>query len=103
CDNTTNNDVMVDKPESLLPSFGGNKDHTQCFACIINLVTKSFLHLFDPFSRGGDGNGDTDNNDNLPDLQDLLGEMHDERQSLLVRMDHVRERFTKLTSMKTKP
>ncbi|KAJ7437457.1 hypothetical protein B0H11DRAFT_1650415, partial [Mycena galericulata] len=47
CDNASNNDTMIDTLATLLPNFGGKKDHTRCFTHIINLVAKSFLRLFD--------------------------------------------------------
>ena len=46
CDNTSNNDVMVNHLAVLVPTFAGASDHTRCFLHIINLVAKSLLHLF---------------------------------------------------------
>jgi hypothetical protein len=73
CDNATNNDVMIDALEGLLPGFGGKVDRTRCFAHIINLVAKSFLRLFDTGQKDGDG----DEDDELPDLEELLREMNE--------------------------
>lgn len=41
CDNTSNNDTMVDELEMLLPSFGGRRTHVHCFAHILDLVVKA--------------------------------------------------------------
>ena len=47
CDNTTNNDVMIEELEILTPEFAGFASHTQCFLHIVNLVAKALLRQFD--------------------------------------------------------
>lgn len=47
CDNASNNNVMVDKLEDLLPNFGGTASHTRCFLHTVNLIAKSLLREFD--------------------------------------------------------
>jgi hypothetical protein len=47
CDNASNNNVMVDKLEDLLPDFGGTASHTRCFLHTVNLIAKSLLREFD--------------------------------------------------------
>ncbi|KAG2105394.1 hypothetical protein BD769DRAFT_1311636, partial [Suillus cothurnatus] len=46
CDNASNNNIMVDKLEDLLPDFGGAVSHTWCFLHTVNLITKSLLREF---------------------------------------------------------
>ncbi|KAF7322202.1 hypothetical protein MKEN_00744700 [Mycena kentingensis (nom. inval.)] len=108
CDNASNNDTMIDALADLFPTFCGAPQRTRCFAHIINLVAKSFLRLFDPAQK--DGDDDSDGENELPDLEELLGEMDelertaaeeddaddifDERAEML---DAERERFSEET------
>ncbi|KAJ7082162.1 hypothetical protein C8R43DRAFT_965514 [Mycena crocata] len=48
---------------------------------IINLVAKSFLRLVDTVHKAGDGDGDEEETEELPDLEDLLSEMNDMEQT----------------------
>ena len=45
--NASPNDVMVDRLEDLIPSFGGAANRVHCFDHVMNLVTKSLLAPFD--------------------------------------------------------
>ena len=54
CDNTSNNDVMVNHLAVLVPTFAGASDRTHCFLHVINLVAKSLLHLFNIKKNGVD-------------------------------------------------
>lgn len=47
CDNTSNNDTMMDELAVLIPTFPGAINRTRCFAHILNLVVKRILSLFD--------------------------------------------------------
>ncbi|KAI0355814.1 hypothetical protein OH77DRAFT_1378786, partial [Trametes cingulata] len=47
CDNATNNDTMVNALEIDIPSFGGQRARTRCFAHVVNLVAKSLTRQFD--------------------------------------------------------
>ncbi|KAG1782402.1 hypothetical protein EV702DRAFT_925011, partial [Suillus placidus] len=47
CDNTSNNNVMVDKLAMLVPEFAGEVSHTRCFLHTVNLVAKSLIREFD--------------------------------------------------------
>ena len=47
CDNTSNNDTMIEELEGLLDDFPGAANQMRCFTHIINLVVKSILHQFD--------------------------------------------------------
>ncbi|KAF8994849.1 hypothetical protein BDZ89DRAFT_902510, partial [Hymenopellis radicata] len=47
CDNASPNDVMIDRLVDGIPTFGGARARTRCFAHVINLVAKSLLRLFD--------------------------------------------------------
>ncbi|KIK80438.1 hypothetical protein PAXRUDRAFT_15794 [Paxillus rubicundulus Ve08.2h10] len=44
CDNTSNNNVMVEELSELAPEFTGSASH---FLHIINLIAKSLIHQFD--------------------------------------------------------
>lgn len=73
-DNASPNDVMVDRLEDLIPSFGGAANRVRCFDHVTNLVAKSLLASFD----GGkaievEGEGDNDENE----VADDEGEMDD--------------------------
>ena len=47
CDNTANNNVMVEELMTLADGFARPAAHTQCLLHIINLVAKSLLRQFD--------------------------------------------------------
>ena len=46
CDNASNNDVMVNELETLLPSFS-TVNHTRCFLHVNNLVARTLAKQFD--------------------------------------------------------
>ena len=54
CDNTSNNDAMVDKLKYLVPSFSSTASHTHCFLHIINLVAKFLISQFDMNKKDAD-------------------------------------------------
>ena len=62
--NASPNDVMVDRLEDLIPSFGGAANRVHCFDHVMNLVTKSLLAPFDggsgETSSSLEGEGDND-------------------------------------------
>ncbi|KAG2148429.1 hypothetical protein BD769DRAFT_1345433 [Suillus cothurnatus] len=43
CDNTSNNDTMVNKLSDVLEDFSGEMNRTQCFLHIVNLVAKTLI------------------------------------------------------------
>jgi hypothetical protein len=47
CDNTSNNDIMIDALSDLLTVFPGASNQTQCFDHIVNLIAKSIIRQFD--------------------------------------------------------
>ncbi|KIK32213.1 hypothetical protein CY34DRAFT_102009, partial [Suillus luteus UH-Slu-Lm8-n1] len=47
CDNTSNNNVMVDELEILVPECAGEASHTWCFLHTVNLIAKSLIQEFD--------------------------------------------------------
>lgn len=54
CDNASNNNMMVDDLEALVPMFGGSASHTHCFLHTVNLVAKSLIHKFDVTKKDAD-------------------------------------------------
>ena len=46
CDNTPNNDTMINEMDMMLTKFS-SINHTHCFTHILNLVAKSLLKQFD--------------------------------------------------------
>ncbi|KAG1872023.1 hypothetical protein C8R48DRAFT_595815, partial [Suillus tomentosus] len=54
CDNVSNNNVMIDDLEALVPIFGGSMSHTRCFLHMVNLVAKSLIHEFDVMKKDAD-------------------------------------------------
>jgi hypothetical protein len=40
CDNTSNNDVMIDELIDMLLNFVGQANHCRCFLHIVNLIAK---------------------------------------------------------------
>ena len=67
-DNASPNNVMVDRLEDLIPSFGGAANRVRCFDHVTNLVAKSLLAPFD----GGkaielEGEGDDDDEEVIDD------------------------------------
>jgi hypothetical protein len=47
CDNTSNNDIMIDTLSDLLAVFPGASNQTRCFDHCVNLITKSIIRQFD--------------------------------------------------------
>ncbi|PBK66583.1 hypothetical protein ARMSODRAFT_851408, partial [Armillaria solidipes] len=47
CDNTANNDTMVEVLATHILSFPGQAHHVRCFAHVVNLVVKSLLKQFE--------------------------------------------------------
>ena len=66
CDNTSNNDKMVDHLSTLIDDFPGAANQTQCFNHILNLVTKSILCQF------GAPRKNTTVSEDLEDATDIL-------------------------------
>lgn len=47
CNNTSNNDRMIERMADLIPGFGGQMTRVRCFAHVLNLVAKSLISQFD--------------------------------------------------------
>src|SRR6266446_4851272 len=62
CDNTSNNDTMIEELANLVDDFPGPTNQTRCFLHILNLVVKSIIREFDvPKSKKtSDSNDDDD-------------------------------------------
>ena len=54
CDNTSNNNVMVENLAAEVPAFGGATSHTRCFLHTVNLVAKSLIREFDVTKKEAD-------------------------------------------------
>jgi hypothetical protein len=79
CDNASNNDVMVDELEDLLPGFS-RVNHTRCFLHVNNLVARTLVRQFDiPRAKPGIA---TDDDDPDRELRELAGDIDlEERQT----------------------
>ena len=55
CDNASNNDVMIDELQELIPEFAGSASHTRCFLHIVNLIAKLLICQFDAKKAGTKG------------------------------------------------
>ena len=55
CDNASNNDVMIDELQELIPEFAGSVSHTRCFLHIVNLIAKLLIRQFDAKKAGAKG------------------------------------------------
>jgi len=53
CDNTANNDTMIEHLSTLVDNFPGAPNQTRCFTHILNLVAKSVLRQFDVAKKSG--------------------------------------------------
>lgn len=62
CNNTSNNDTMVEQLSFLLPEFDGNFNQVCCFAHIVNLVAKLLLRQSDVQKVQGSAAGKFDDN-----------------------------------------
>jgi hypothetical protein len=64
-DNASNNDKMLDKIESLLPSssMSGRTTQVRCFGHILNLAAKAFLSVFNKPIKARKRKGSNDNED----------------------------------------
>ena len=60
CDNASNNDVMVNELETLLPSFS-TVNHTRCFLDVNNLVARTLVKQFDTPKQTADQDFDEEN------------------------------------------
>lgn len=47
CNNTSNNDQMIERMADLIPGFGGQMTRVRCFAHILNFIAKSLILQFD--------------------------------------------------------
>ena len=72
CDNASNNDTMVTEMDKMLISFSA-VNCTQCFAHIINLVSKSLLHQSDMKKDNKSGRDIDDDEKSLLDLAGDIG------------------------------
>ena len=55
CNNASNNDVMIEELQELIPGFAGSASHTCCFLHIVNLIAKLLIHQFDAKKMTGEG------------------------------------------------
>ncbi|KAF8961670.1 hypothetical protein BDZ97DRAFT_1663888, partial [Flammula alnicola] len=70
CDNVSNNDVMIDKLEELLPEFS-KVNHTRCFLHVINLVSKMTIKQFDVQKKATGEVSDEEDED----IRELAGDL----------------------------
>ncbi|KIK31982.1 hypothetical protein CY34DRAFT_36103, partial [Suillus luteus UH-Slu-Lm8-n1] len=75
CNNASNNNVMVDKLEILVPECVGEASHTRCFLHTVNLAAKSLIREFDVLKKDAEHalneSADTeDGEDKLIELSD---------------------------------
>ena len=54
CDNTSNNNVMVNELAKGVSAFGGSATHARCFLHVINLIAKSLTWEFDVKKKNTD-------------------------------------------------
>ena len=83
CDNTSNNDTMINKMDIMLTGFS-SINCTHCFAHILNLVAKSLLKQFDVKQ---DEKKDGDLNDNEQMLLAITGDIEEEEQIMAQEND----------------
>ena len=85
CNNTSNNNMMVDKLTELVSEFAGDANHMQCFLHVVNLVAKTLLLQFEAKHKSiedvEDNNWFEDNDDQFKDadnwFKDLVKELDD--------------------------
>ena len=112
-DNASPNDVMVDKLEDLIPSFGGAANRVRCFNHVTNLVARSALAPFD----GGkmitlEGKGDDDDKEVADDdgemdnvegwTDEKTGMSEEERHALDKRVEPVATVLVKVSKKRYK-
>jgi len=54
CDNTSNNDAMINDLMRRVAIFGGEASHMHCFLHVVNLVAKSMICQFDVKKKDAD-------------------------------------------------
>jgi hypothetical protein len=89
CDNTSNNDTMVDELAVSLPNWSA-VNRTRCFAHIVNLIAKSLLKQFDVKPKKKKRDKETHNNESdhdLDDLEELAAGLDDEEETMAQELD----------------
>ncbi|KAG2739687.1 hypothetical protein P692DRAFT_20645156, partial [Suillus brevipes Sb2] len=76
CDNVSNNNVMVDELEILVPEFAGEASHTRRFLHTVNLVAKSLIREFDVSKK--DAEDALNENTDTEDGEDKLIKLSDD-------------------------
>jgi hypothetical protein len=89
CDNTSNNDTMINKMDTMLTRFS-SVNRTCCFAHILNLVAKSLLKQFDVKQ---DEKKDGDLNDDEQMLLAIAGDIEEEEQ-IMAQENNTKDRDT---------
>jgi hypothetical protein len=85
CNNTSNNNKMIDKLEEILTEFSGPASQMCCFAHIINLIAKTIISQFD-VSKFKD---DTLSNKVMKELKELARDINAEE--LMMRASESKE------------
>ena len=72
CNNTSNNDKMIEEMANLLENFLGAANQTQCFLHILNLTAKSILQQFEIPSKKKTGDSDNDGDETISNAMSKL-------------------------------
>ena len=86
CDNASNNDVMVNELETLLPSFS-TVNHTRCFLDVNNLVARTLVKQFDAPKQTADQDFDEENEVLIELAGNMEFEEHITKERLLEETD----------------
>ena len=86
CDNASNNDVMVNELETLLPSFS-TVNHTRCFLDVNNLVARTLVKQFDTPKQTADQDFDEENEVLIELAGNMEFEEHITKERLLEETD----------------